>query len=347
MVKISRHAWIWLACCVASLTLSARANAQSASLVFLNDKAASVTFNDGDSFRVLEGPYASTGARLMGFNTLESHGPVHSWGGWTTKEMFALAKLATGNARRGVWNCKDVCTFGKELSAVVKGLSNKELPKLERCESDSPATDGYGRILWICMDLAIDQIRHGYAHAMTVSEEPAFGPLLKAQHEAIHYRRGMWAKGVPTYIVTSSHSSLAGEGRDRTYNRLVNTVDGHSKNWYHDDKYAECQPVCHEPVELPLPEAYKIVSELRFTPEYRYMIAGIDDILVALSINTYIQNGMVPKIFGKHNDAFLALCKKLAEEGRFSGVQRVKGSCFVNVDFKRRYARPKPACLKW
>lgn len=319
MVRLSRDVCLWLTCCAVSLTVSATVEAEPLSLVMLNNQGAAVTFNDGDSFRVVEGPYTNTRARLSGFNTLESHGPVHKWGGWHYKEMYALAKLGTLNARRGKWHC----------------------------ESPDLSTDGYGRILWFCPDLGADQIRKGYAHAMTVTEDPADPRLLAAQHEAIRYRRGMWAKGIPTYILTSAHSSLSGEGRAHTYNRLVNTVDGHSKPWLHTDAYTECQPVCHEPLELPQAEALKVVSEMRANSTYQNIIAGIDDILVALSINTYIQNGIVPKIFGANNDAFLKACQQLAAQGRFSMVERIPGSCFINVHFKRRYARPKPACLKW
>ena len=69
-------------------------------MVFLNGKAVPVFFNDGDSFRVLSGSMKGSKARLAGFNTLESHGPVHSWGDWTVKEMYVLAKMATLHARR-------------------------------------------------------------------------------------------------------------------------------------------------------------------------------------------------------------------------------------------------------
>ena len=317
MVRVSRSVWIWLVCVALSILAVDEASAEPAPLVFLNNVPAAVTFNDGDSFRVLEGPNTGSKARLAGFNTLESHGPVHQWGGWHYKELYALAKMATLNARRGVWHC----------------------------ESKDLAADGYGRILWYCLDLAEDQIRHGFAHAMTVSDEPANPRLLAAQHDAIRHRRGMWAKGVPTYVLTSIHSADEGFGK-KTYNRLVNTVDGHSKRWYHNAIFSECQDVCHHPTELPMNEAYRVVSELRADAAVAPYVRGIDDILVALSVNTFIQNGFVPKIFGDNAKVQAAL-ESMKSKGRFASVRSIKGACAIHVDFKRRYVRPKPACLQW
>lgn len=318
MVRLTRSLWIWLVCLVVSATVGGAATAEPAALVFINGAPAPVFFNDGDSFRVLEGSLSGAKSRLAGFNTLESHGPVHQWGDWHYKELYANAKMATLNARRGVWHC----------------------------ESPDMSQDGYGRILFHCLDLAEDQIRNGFAHVMTVDDEPGNPRLIKAQHEAIRERRGMWAKGVPTYVLTSIHSADEGMG-DRTYNRLVNTVDGHSKKWHHNAVFTECQSVCHMPSELPLPDALAIVGELRKDSKISGAIAGIDDILVALSINTYIQNGMVPKIFGQNNELVAKRFEALKSAGRFAGAKAVKGSCAIHVDFKRRYVRPKPACLKW
>ncbi len=287
-------------------------------MVFLNGVATPVTFNDGDSFRVLEGPMSGSRARLAGFNTLESHGPVHQWGGWHFKELYALAKIATLNAQRGVWHC----------------------------ESKDMATDTYGRVLWHCLDLAEDQIRNGFAHVMTVTDDPGNPRLINAQQEAIRERRGIWAKGVPTYILTSLHSADEGFG-DKTYNRLVNSVDGHSKKWRHQAVFDECQNVCHQPTELPMEEALDVVREMRADPALREALAGIDDILVALTVNTYIQNGLIPKIYGQHNDKVLATVEKLKKAGRFANARPVKASCGIHVNFERRYVRPKPACLKW
>ena len=191
------------------------AEAKPVTRVYLNGLLAPVYFTDGDSFTVLNGAYTGLKTRLSGFNTLESFGPVHRWGSWDARELNVIAKMATLNARRGVWHCYS---------------------DLRR--------DGYGRALWFCPDLAIDQVRKGLGHAMTMTGSAAPGELLAAQREAMAEKRGLWAKGVPTYIVTSTHSVAEGYA-GQTYNRLIATSDGHTEQWRHNDTYAVCQDVCH------------------------------------------------------------------------------------------------------
>ena len=200
---------------VAALFLAAGADARPASRVFLNGVPTPVYFNDGDSFSVLGGPLEGTKARLAGFNSLESFGGVHRWGTWDPHELYVNAKMATLNARRGIWHCYS---------------------DLKR--------DGYGRILWYCPDLAIDDLRKGLAHAMTITAEPSPPELIEAQRLAQLEKRGMWAHGVPKYIVTSTHSNDEGYA-GKTYNRLISTADGHTEQWLPTDNYKECQEVCH------------------------------------------------------------------------------------------------------
>lgn len=217
------------------LLIPAGALAEPASLAYLNGQPAPVYYNDGDSFRVLAGPLAGTKGRLAGFNTLESYGPVHQWGTWTAQELYVLAKMATLNARRGVWNC----------------------------ESDMK-TDTYGRTLWYCEDLAVDQIRKGLAHAMTVTKEPAKAPLLAAQKEAIEGKRGMWAHGVPAFVLTSLHSQDERPNDEKpSYNRLVSSTDGHSEKWEHRDTYEECQNVCQSDVPAGTPQPCMVYTDFR------------------------------------------------------------------------------------
>ena len=177
--------------------------------VILNGELVPVTFNDGDSFRVLNGDRAK--ARLKGYNTLESYGAVHSWGTWTAKEMYVIAKMATLHARRGIWEC----------------------------ESDGKL-DTYGRTLVWCPGLAEELVRLGMAHVLSVDDNPGDPKLLAAQREAIAAKRGLWAHGVPDFILTSLHSREEDVDGHGTYNRLVSTKDGHSVKWRHDNKYPEC-----------------------------------------------------------------------------------------------------------
>jgi endonuclease YncB( thermonuclease family) len=41
---------------------------------------------------------------------------------------------------------------------------------------------------------------------MSATPEPAKPMLIEAQADAIKHRRGMWAHGVPQYVLTSLHS---------------------------------------------------------------------------------------------------------------------------------------------
>lgn len=201
---------------------------QEESEVFVNGERMLVYFNDGDTFRVLEGSLRGSSARLVGFNTLESYGPVHQWGEWTAKELYRNSYEATKNARRGGWHCKT--------------------------DSDK---DGYGRILADCRDLALDMINKGLAHAMTVTSEGATADLVKAQQKAIKGKVGFWKKGVPDYILTSAHSmsEFAGEeslivdvnAKKKSYDRFVSTKDGHSLVSNHTNNYKECETVSYLP----------------------------------------------------------------------------------------------------
>ncbi len=288
-------------------------------MVFLNGVPTAVSFNDGDTFRVIEGPLEGTRARLAGFNTLESHGPAHQWGDWSPKELYALAKMATLNARRGVWHC----------------------------ESKDMDRDGYGRALFFCPDLAQDQIRNGYALALTVDEKPAIPAFLAAQREAQLHRRGIWAKGIPTFVVTSIHSADEGFG-DRTYNRLVSTIDGHSEKWKHGDVYDECQHCCYIAKELSPAQAYGVVQSLRRDPEASGAIRGVPDLFVAGAINEYLITGKIPVLVDVSKRQILA--KRLDALRGASKIPEAlprKVACMIHVNFKRWYAQPKPACLKW
>jgi endonuclease YncB( thermonuclease family) len=287
--------------------------------VFLNGIPTPVSFNDGDSFRVLGGPHHGTRARLAGFNTLESYGDVHRWGGWEKKELYHLAKLATLNARRGVWHC----------------------------ETDDFERDGYGRLLLWCKDLAVDQVRRGLAHAMTVTLEAAHPDVLAAQAEAIRERRGIWAHGVPEYVLTSLHSTMEGGGfSGRTYNRLVSTRDGHSAKWYHDDAYEECSTVCSKerPVDSASIEAG--VAALRADPEVSPIVAALKSEALRNLVGDFARLGF---FWGLEDEAdrakVRAALERLDAAGTFGRAPREEGACVVYVEFLRRYGQGRAACL--
>ncbi|MDP6932187.1 MAG: hypothetical protein QGG40_04685, partial [Myxococcota bacterium] len=65
------------------------------SRLLLDGQQTSVHWDDGDTFkRLTTDGSKGQGARLQGYNTLESYGPVHRWGEWTGQELYALAKDA-------------------------------------------------------------------------------------------------------------------------------------------------------------------------------------------------------------------------------------------------------------
>ena len=78
----------------------------AANSIRLDGEKVSVYWNDGDSLRVRSGRHKGTRVRLMGYNTLESFGPVHSWGEWTGDDLWALQDEGTRFARSRVWTCK-------------------------------------------------------------------------------------------------------------------------------------------------------------------------------------------------------------------------------------------------
>lgn len=292
------------------------ASATPATKVYLNGRPAPVYFNDGDSFRVLAGPLAGTKARLAGFNTLESYGPVHQWGGWTGHELYRNAKMGTLNARRGVWHC-----------------------------TSDMKRDGYGRLLWWCPDLAEDQIRKGYAHVMSVTSSGGHPRLVRAQAEAIRARRGMWFHGVPEYILTSTHSNDEGyEGK--TYNRLVSTKDGHSKKWYHKDIYGECQVVCSQEVHYDEAALRGALSTLRADArlaafQSRYTDAQWLDLLRARLADEKL-GGLLDEA---HRAPIEAVVDALREQGALGKVEKKVDSCMTYAPFNRRYGSRAAPCM--
>ncbi|MBK6683789.1 MAG: thermonuclease family protein [Deltaproteobacteria bacterium] len=292
------------------------ASAEPATRVYLNGRPSPVYFNDGDSFRVLGGTYFGGKARLAGFNTLESFGPVHIWGDWHAKELYAISKMATHNGANGVW----------------------------RCTSDM-STDTYGRTLWFCPDLALDQVRRGFAHVLSIDENPGDPKLLEAQLDAQKNRRGMWAHGVPGYILTSLHSMSEGGKDGKQYNRFVSTRDGHSASIAHSDTYDECQKVCFK--ERPIPA--EVVTEIvkRLTTEAPELVEGESPERVFQIVEDYGRIGFFVGVKDEGKKAKLE--EKLGAyrtEGAFGQVEEVVASCHIYVAFERRYGGKRAECLK-
>lgn len=297
---------------LATLLLAGSVAAEPATKVFINGRPTPVYFNDGDSFKPMAGPYKGSQSRLAGFNTLESFGSVHSWGTWSAHELWVNAKLATKRAQRGVWHCE---TDGNK--------------------------DGYGRLLMHCKDLAKDHVLNGYAQVMSVNKDPGDPELVAAQAEAIKHRRGMWAHGVPSYVLSSLHSAEEGGGKDgKTYNRLVSTTDGHSEKMIHEENYAECQKVCRMQKRL-TDAAFPIAADaLRANGD----LNGLTDDDVYRYTDEFLSFGSATS--GRENTATIdAILKPLADAGKLT-VDEKEDSCHIYVDFRRRFGGDRAVCLR-
>ncbi len=294
------------------------AAAEPRSKVILNGKLVQVTFNDGDSFRVLGGAMSGTKARLAGYNTLESYGPVHQWGTWTEKELYVLAKMATMHARRGIWEC----------------------------ETDGD-TDTYGRILVSCPGLSEDLVRRGYAHVLTVGDEPGDPRLVAAQAEAIAARRGLWSHGVPAFVLTSLHSAEEDTDGHGTYNRLVSTEDGHSVKWKHDNRYSECAKVCQMVFDVDEATIDEVTKVLRADTAVATIVEPLDDATLRKVVASFARFRHIDREVPKDDRETLKRhLLGYVSAGRFGSAEGKPASCMIHIDFKRRFGTGRAACLK-
>lgn len=292
--------------------------ARAQTKVILNGKTVPVHFNDGDTFRVLAGEFKDSSARLAGFNTLESYGPVHVWGNWTAKELYVLAKMGTHNGRDGVWEC----------------------------ETDG-STDSYGRLLAWCPKLAEDQIRKGYAHVMTVDDQPGRPELIAAQKEAIAARRGIWAHGVPDFLLTSLHSKEEDVDGRGTYNRLVSTVDGHSVKWRHNSRYGECDRVCSYVYTVDAAAIDALIEPCKSDPQIGPLVEHLSDAELRTVLHDFAKHRIINrKLPEAKREQLNGLLLAWADSGRFGEQQRREAACMIHVPFERRFGGGRAECLK-
>lgn len=311
----------WGLALVASLAFLSPGRADAAeprTKVILNGELVQVTFNDGDSFRVLSGQFVGAKARLAGYNTLESYGPVHQWGSWTAKELYVIAKMSTLHARKGVWECT---TDGD--------------------------TDTYGRILVRCPKLAEDLIRRGMAHTLTVTDEPGEPAYVAAQREAIAAERGLWSHGVPEFILTSLHSAEEDTEGKGTYNRLVSTEDGHSVKWKHGNKYSECSKVCHMVYEVDAAVVDEVTATLRKDTAVAVITEALDDAALRRVVEEFARFRHIGRDVPKDQREELKLhMLGYVSSGMFGNEPGQPGACMIHIDFKRRFGTGRAACLK-
>ncbi|HJK94732.1 MAG TPA: hypothetical protein RMH85_16155 [Polyangiaceae bacterium LLY-WYZ-15_(1-7)] len=306
-----------LALASVGLASSGAGAAEVESIVFINGRPTHVYFNDGDSFRQLDGPWTGRGSRLGGFNTLESFGPTHAWGNWHPYELYINAKQATLNGRRGIWHC-----------------------------STEGETDTYGRVLLDCPDLAIDQISKGLAHPMQIDDTPTRPTYIRALREAIRHRRGMWAHGVPGFVLTSLHSADEDPTRDVHYNRMVSTRDGHSEPWMHTDRYPECSWQCATEIQADETRVYAFARSLRADRETAPVVADYGNQLLIELVDRYARLGELPEYTPEEMATALEPRLQAARESGLLGeTEEVLGACMLYTAFTRRYGRERAPCL--
>ena len=181
----------------------------------LNGELMSVRWSDGDSFKFKSGKYEGKGVRLVGYNTLESYGPVHRWGDWSAVELYRIAKSSWKLGASSTWSC----------------TTNEDM-------------DHYGRVLVDCPDAALHLVSEGHAFVFALNTTPD-DSLMRAQRTAMKKKVGIWAKGAPRKVLSSLHSANeGGEGLSETYNRVVDTTTGEAKEAPHKSTYDTCQEVC-------------------------------------------------------------------------------------------------------
>lgn len=295
-----------------------RVIADSWTRVVLNGQMVPVRFNDGDSFRVMGGPLSGSQCRLSGFNTLESFGPAHQWGDWHPYELYVNAKQATLNGRNGTWHC-----------------------------TTDGTRDGYGRLLLDCPDLAVSQISQGFAMAYMVDDNPTRPEYIRAQEEAIRHRRGMWAHGVPDYVMTSIHSADEDPSRDSHYNRLISTRDGHSESMRHRNTYGVCEWVCNDEIRADESAVREVARGLRADATMGPLVAEVPNYQLLEMVRRYARltelPAYTPEALRPQLEPYL---QQAAAAGRLGQTRTERGACMLYVPFGRWYGGDRADCLR-
>lgn len=295
-----------------------RAIADAWTRVSVNGQTVPVRFNDGDSFRIMGGPLSGSQCRLGGFNTLESFGPAHQWGDWHPYELYVIAKRATANGRRGSWHCT---TDGNR--------------------------DGYGRLLLDCPDLAVSQISQGFAHAYMVDDNPSRPEYIRAQEDAIRNRRGMWAHGVPDYVMTSIHSASEDPSREFHYNRLISTRDGHTESIRHRETYQSCEWVCNDEIRADESAVREVARGVRADATLAPLVAGIPNYQLLEMVRRYARRGQLPEYTPAEVRALLEPhLQSAAQQGALGQTRTERGACMLFVPFGQWYGRERASCLR-
>ena len=172
---IRLHLSLYLLLCLLALDVGSAWAAEAGvdAEISLQGRTTQVRWNDGDTFTFRSGRFSGKTARLVGYNTLESYGPVHRWGEWTPEELYGLAVAARDSAAATRWAC------------------TKQSKK-----------DTYGRLLVDCPEARRALLKSGLAHVFAYQSTPSEADM-KAQRSARSAQIGIWTKGRPEHIVTN------------------------------------------------------------------------------------------------------------------------------------------------
>ncbi|MEE2828954.1 MAG: thermonuclease family protein [Myxococcota bacterium] len=196
-----------------TIPMDVQAQPDGSAEISLNGKTHSVRWLDGDTLSIESGRRRGMKARLVGYNTLESYGPVHRWGDWSPTELYTIAKAAKQSAAKERWNCS---TRGKK--------------------------DSYDRLLVDCPDLRRELLRTGIAHLFAYNADPDPGDL-ELQRKARQAQVGIWEKGRPEHIVSNVHADDTG----RVFLRIVSTRSGKTEVQHQREDFEPCDEICHGP----------------------------------------------------------------------------------------------------
>ena len=198
--------------CVPGSVLNAGEEASNG-LILLRGKATPVVWQDGDTLTFVKGPLKGKTGRLVGYNTLESYGPVHRWGEWSGQELLGLAVEARRTAASSEWTC-----------TKQKGRAS------------------YGRLLIDCPDARAALLETGLAHVFAYEGNPATEDLA-LQSAARMDSRGIWRKGRPETII----SNVSADNSGRVFLRVVNSRSGKTEVRHQRGDYSICDEICEGP----------------------------------------------------------------------------------------------------
>ena len=135
--------------------------------------------------------------------------------------------------------------------------------------------------------------------------------------------------------------------RDKHYNRVISTLDGHSSPWEHTETYAECEKVCHETTRLSAGAARPHVEKLQNDPALAMGLGEFGPEQLRLLLSDFVREGRVtPIVRDEVRDALEKTLSQWKTEGLLSATEKTNDACMVYVDFKRRFGLTRAVCLQ-